>query len=377
MYLQASKSYALSIKNCSQIRWDKYLCCFVMIFTLIGGLRWNVGADSYAYAQGFKYPDRNMDLFIENKEYLWYVLVWVHKKLGLHYVFGMCAAASLQIVFLVKAVKEYRYILLCMPIVLFGGQYFGDMMNGVRQMIAASIFVYATRDIVRHKLLRYVVLIFLASMFHHSAIMLYPIYLVRYVPRKFYDIANYRLSCICIFLLCFILGRTPQFSGYFQYFEAIANFSDYEGYSDQLAEVMDGGIDDKFNFGLMQASWLFTSLFTIVFGQQLKNFYKPRIPYFCILYFFSYLYACFYFLIQNAGIALLRPVMYLEYFHLIMISLLLYYYYVQKKSGLYCSLFWVYVIIIWTSKVWDIIKGCAIYPYDITIYKLFIFHTVK
>lgn len=376
MCSQAKRSYALSLNN-TRLDWDKHLSYFIVIFTLIGGFRWNVGADSYAYAQGFKYPDRTIDVFLENKEYLWYALLWLHKHMDLHYVFGMCSAAFLQIFFLTKTAKEYRYILLCFPIVLFGSKYFCDMMNGVRQLIAAAIFIYATRDIVNHKLIRYVAFIFIASMFHHSAIMLYPLYFLRYVPNRFYDIANYRVLCIGIYLLCFALGQTPQFGSYLHYFETIADFSDYESYSMQISETINGGMEDKFNFGLMQVSWLFTSLFTIVFAPQLKEEYQDKIPYFKLWYFFSYLYACLYFLVQNVGIALLRPIMYLEYFHLIIISLLLYFFYSQRSNTYYRYLFWGYVIVIWTSKIWDIMKGCAVYPNEITIYKLFFFHTIK
>lgn len=376
MYVQANKSYMLSQIRGSEVHWDQCLWTFMLIFTMIGGFRWNVGADSYAYAQMFQYPERAMGTHRESKEYLWYALLWLHRNLGLHYVFGMCVAAFLQIFFIVKATKEYRYILIFMPIALFGSKYFADMMNGVRQLIAAAIFVYASRDIVNKRLLRYFLLITIASLFHHSAVMLYPFYLIRFVPEKFYDIANFRIPCVVIFLVCFALGRNPSFVGYMDIYSEIANLTDYDNYAMQAMEVAEGGIENKFNFGLMQASWFLTSLFTIVFAPRMNTEYNGRIPYFKLWYFFSFLYACLYFLVQNVGIALLRPIMHFEYFHMLIISLLLYYFYSQRRNLKYNFLFSVYFIVIWSSTVWDIIKAVPYYPKESAIYKLFLFHTI-
>lgn len=376
MYVQANKSVILYQVRGREVHWNRYLWYFVLVFTLIGGLRWNVGADSYAYAQGFKFPDKYMDTYLENKEYLWYALLKLHSIFGLHYVFGMCVAAFLQIFFITNAAKEYRYIFICMPIVLFGSMYFCDMMNGVRQLIAAAIFVYASREIINNRLWRYLLLITIAALFHHSAILLYPFYLIRFIPSKFYDIAQYRIPCLLVFFGCFVLGRVPQFSAYLSLFNDIALFSNYENYSTQVMDVVEGGVEDKFNFGLMQASWFLTSAFTIWFAPQIKDEYNGKIPYFKLWYFFSFLFACLYFLVQNVGIALIRPVMYLEFFHMIVISLLLYHFYSQRRRPRHMFLFWVFFVVIWSSTVWNIMKAVPVYPNEIAIYKLCLFHDI-
>lgn len=377
MYVQANKSYNLSLCRGCAVDWDKHLWLFVIIFTMIGGFRWNVGADSYAYARGFKYPDLTMPLYWDNGEYLWYGLLWLHKTLGLHYVFGMCTAAFLQIFFITKAVKNNRYCLIFLPIVIFGSHYFQDMMNGVRQLIAASIFFYATTYITQRKLIKYCCLIIIASLFHRSALTLLPLYLLAYADHIYIRIFKRKWICIAVLLACCILGNAPKFQNNMQTFEYVANLLGYENMVENLYFHMDKGIEEtRVNlFGLMQISYLLTAIFTIFYAPALYNKYKNNIQNLGLWLFLSYLYVCLVFLTQNLGISLMRPVMYLEYFHMIVIAILLYHF---KSSAKYkkLNLFGILFIIIWTSNVWDIIKCAPFFPKETAIYKLFIFHNV-
>lgn len=377
MYVQANKSYSISLSRGYESNWDKYLWYFVIIFTMISGFRWNVGADSYAYAKAFKYPEQAMDLYFQNKEYLWYCLLWLHKKIGLHYVAGMCIAAFLQIFFITKTVKEYRFCLIFLPIVLFGSHFFQDMMNGVRQLIAASLFFYATTFITKRKLTKYCCLIIIASLFHRSALTLLPIYLLTYTEKIYTKIIDRKWICLGVFLLCVVVGNTPQFQGYMQTFEEIANLVGYENMVDNLNYHLDKGLDEtQVNlFGLMQISYMLTAVFTILFAPTLYSNFKEIIPNIGLWLFLSYLYVCLVFLTQNLGISLIRPIMYLEYFHMIIIAILLYNLNsnVQYKET---NMFAILCIVIWTSKVWDIIKSSPNFPYETTIYKLFLFHDI-
>lgn len=377
MFVQANKSYKLSFGLSYENKLDTHLWYYIVIFALIGGLRWNVGADSYAYARGFKYPDYIMPLYLENKEYLWYALLWLHKTLGLHYVFGMTISAFLQIYFLVKVASKYKYLLLLLSIVLFGSHYFHDMMNGVRQMIAASIFFYATQEITNRKPVKYCLWIIIASLFHHSALMLIPLYLLTYIDYFCIKLMKSKWICIMILMLCLAIGQTPHFQNFMQYFDSIANLSGYDGYMNNLEMHLDRGLEEtQVNvFGLMQLSYLGTALITIYYAPKVYAAFKEHIPHISLWLFLSFLYVCLSFLTQNLGITFIRPIMYLEYFHMFMIALVLY---ILKQSGnKYNKLFWVFCLIIWASRVWEIIKSVPYYPGDSCIYKLFLFHTIR
>lgn len=57
--------------------------------------------------------------------------------------------------------------------------FFNFSMNGMRQAIATSIFLFATKYIVEGKPVKYFIWIFIAVGFHSSAIVFFPIYLIR------------------------------------------------------------------------------------------------------------------------------------------------------------------------------------------------------
>ena len=378
MYIQVKKSSLKYPNSCCEDKLDKYLWNFIIIFTLIGGLRWNVGADSYAYASAFKHPERTLDLFWENKEYLWYALLWFHKSLNLHYVFGMSVAAFLQIYFLTKSTSNYRHLLLFLPVVLFGSHYFHDMMNGVRQMIAASVFFYATREITYRRPLRYVLLILFASFFHRSALTLLPLYFIIYIDSLCIKLIKCKWLCLFIFISCIIIGLTPQFQGLMKPFEDVANLTGYEGYVTQLDDQMSGeGEMGKFNIlGVMQMSYIITAIFTILYSQKILNKYSRYIPHLGLWLFLSFAYVCLQYMTQNLGISLLRPVMYLEYFHMFITALLLYYFYNYHKVNMKYT-FWILFVVIWVSACWNVIKATPYFPAESIIYKLYIFHNIR
>ncbi len=68
------------------------------------------------------------------------------------------------------------------PILIFlvyiSSSYYTQQANLVRQMMAASIFLYATKFIIEKNIFKYIVGIFIASLFHVSALILIPIYFI-------------------------------------------------------------------------------------------------------------------------------------------------------------------------------------------------------
>lgn len=96
-------------------------------------------------------------------------------KLGFSFVGFLFCYALIVNYLLVTVIYRYKYPVFAV-LVLIASNHFSQQANLVRQMMAVSIFLYATKYILEKKALFYFLSIFLASLFHFSALILIPFY---------------------------------------------------------------------------------------------------------------------------------------------------------------------------------------------------------
>ena len=366
MYSFANKSYVFAQFPSKKRDSQTFLWMFLLFFAIVCGVRWNVGSDSVGYMHEFAEGRLNPD----KREYLWTALVFIVSRLHIHYTIGMALVAFLQLYFLTKLPSKERYILIFLPIALFGGCYFLDYCDGMRQMLVASLFVFSTKYIVEKKPIKFLIFIFISYFIHHSVLILAPFFLLAYIPYYRIELSNKRVLCITIFIICFLLGQTPQFTRFVGLFEFLVSSLDesYNYVNSYIEQHIIEGDNVVRHFGPMQLSYFITALLTIWFGKELNTSYKSRIPYFELWWFFSFIYGCFYFLVCNVSFLFIRPFMYFEPFQLIIVSLLLFHLYKKKRL-----LFWFFVLTIWVGLSWNIIKNQGEFAESVT-YKTVLFH---
>lgn len=360
----AHRSYCIYLDTRN---WDKYLKWYVAFFTVICAVRWDVGADAISYA--FMFENGDTRKFSEiNGEILFYGLTKLSSSLGIPFVIGMGLCAFFQIYPITKALKEYKYILITLPFVLFGSRFFLDLNNGVRQMIVASMFIYASRFIVDKKPWHYAAFILLGATIHQSVYMLIPFY---FIPNKVI-VADKRKLMLLVFTICFMAGQTPAFQSFMGYVEDLATLFGYEGYAERAALLLsEGKTNESLAFGPMMLSYLMTAYFTIWFGPYLKKRYENKIPYFNLWYNLSFFYACTYFLVCNVSHIFIRPIQYFELFQMIIISLLLYEFrYSEFRNQL---LYVCLILVLWVNISWDITKAYG-KKKESTTYKIYFLH---
>jgi len=363
-FIMSNLAKSSSLIDLSDGKLDKYLKWYIAFFTIICAIRWNVGTDSISYASMFENGDFRKWSEI-NGEILFYGLTKLSSQLDISFVVGMGLCAFLQIYPITKALKEHKYVLIVLPFVLFGSRFFLDLNNGVRQMIVASMFIYASRFIVDQKPWHYAAFILLGATIHQSTYMLIPFY---FIAGKI-TIADKRKIMLVGFTCCFVAGQTPAFQNFAGYVSDFATFFGYGGYAERTSVfLMQGKTDEALAFGPMMLSYLLTAYFTIWFGPYLKERYEEKIPYFNLWYNLSFFYICAYFLVCNISHIFIRPVQYFELFQMIIVSLLLYEFKYSefRNQLLYISL----VIVIWTNISWDIKKNYG-KRWESTTYKVF------
>lgn len=331
---------------------DSYEWGYIFFFTAICAFRWNTGVDSVAYTirfiRGFKPDDWNTEFIYNNLTNF-----IAHNSIPFWIGTGLLAFG--QIFPLVSSVKSERYILIAMPFVLFGNCYFLSYMNGVRQMVVASMFFYSCRYINEKRILPYIIIIVIGSLIHHSAYMLLPIFALAYIQKWISKINDKRIWLLMIYIACVIIGYTPSFQGFISYAEQYTQAFGYDNYTDRMQQFLGGNYTDEVhNFGLMMMSYFMVGVFLIWFGPMLKEKYEDRIPCFNLWYFLAIAYGCLYFLVCNISHVFIRPIMYLQPFQLIIASLLLWEFMSQTRFKNWCIVF---IIVIWSECSWNLFKN--------------------
>lgn len=364
---QSQHRIGLSPNNIEQVsnKLDKYLWFFMLFFSVISAIRWRVGVDSVSYIEIF----RNGIIRKDSQEFLWDWLVFFVKNNGLHFIVGTGIAAFLQIFFLTESLKKYRYLLYWLPVVIFGGRYYLDLMNGVRQMIVACGFLYLSQFIIKRKIVPFFIGIFLLSGFHHSALILLPTYLFAYIPSEKISIYNNRTISLSIFITCFLLGQAPSFHSVLKYIEPLLNTTGYDNYLDFYSQILSGYNKESLSFGPIMISSFLLSLVVIWYGPTLGEAFGEKISGFNLWYLFSYIYSCGYFLVCNVSHMMIRPFKYFEFYLVVLLTILLHYFY-ERKSQYRLHLFGL-IFLIWICSVIGVYKDID-RPVEFTIYKTYV-----
>lgn len=376
----ATKSNRISLHNrSSEIQWNRYLVAYVLFFVFISAIRYGVGSDSISYARFFKYGIPQHTLEERSNEFLWIGFVnFIHGN-GIHFTIGVGAIVLMQIYFILKGTKEFNYLLISMPIVLFSGRFYLELMNGMRQMLVACAFIYASRWIVERKFWRYFIFLWIAHYVHNSALILIPLY---FIPVNF-TLATKKTLCIIILLLCLILGQVSPFKGIIPYIEGYVNLIGYGDYVNIITnKLTDKSQAEVMSFGITMISYFLMSLSVILFSDKLRYRYGKENAFFDLWYNYSFYYSCGFFLFCNISHIFLRPFLYFEMFLMIMLALILNYCWEGKSNKLLikrvsnnitCI---AVLVILWIGLFWTIYKVSSTGVYETIIYKTIFSHSI-
>lgn len=227
-----------------------------VIYTLFIGLRGkNVGVDTHTYYDHYYIFGRWGCDFVEiGFDWLnrfFYSLGWGANSLFL----AITGISCLFFYLALEKLKGKYYTVAAFFIYLFT---FAFLINGIRQGVSVAVFIYAYKFIEERKWYYYIPCILFASLFHASALLLLPIYLINlyHLPGKIYTY---------IYILSFI-GLFVDLSPYLPQIE-LGN-RDYSRYA------MDVKVASASSLGFIVT----TLLNIIVFVLILKNQLYKKIP---------------------------------------------------------------------------------------------------
>jgi len=287
----------------------KYIACTIIIF--IGGLRYEVGADWFAYEKLFDGIESFSDLFLYREEKLFMIFQYVCKTIFDSYSFFVFVLFTLTFYLKFKIFNKYSTDVFFSLIIYVYTLFLIYDVNGIRQGMAMTLVLMSITAIKNKNKYLFILLILAACLSHTSALIFVPFYWLSKI-----QISHKKFLLITFFTLVIsvVVQKVILNSSLFQYFLIMDSFSHYSYYLEDDAATK-------------QISLISVPVFQriLVFGLFIMNYEKINLDIFLkqILmngYFFGIL--IFLFLSFNSEYAA-RLSFYYKSFEIIMIPLII------------------------------------------------------
>lgn len=310
LYLQAEKIsfYNTNAKlNPSNTPKKQIYVWFLFItFALFTGLRFRVGADCESYTHMLKDITGDLNNYHGKIEPLFYILTKAFADLGLGRVAYLSFIALLQIVFLYKALQNRLYLFKSFILVtMLGPLWVVYLTNGLRQQIVACILLYALSIVSdKNRNWTYLLLITTCIFVHKSAIILYPLLLVKYIKR----IPSVIIS-LGLILICVAIGQTTFVDNYLLKAKLILDYLGYDSYG-QMLDYYVNAESSVISYGPRRIVQLLTYVLIIIFSKKMELYFKNDKLYKTSFILFL-IYACISEALFSKSLLFIRP---FEYF---------------------------------------------------------------
>lgn len=185
---------------------------FILIFFFLA-LRFHFGNDYLAYLEGFKeinlYSTVN---FTDDRNYFepgWILLNRIFGPVGF---FGLVAFLALfNCIIYYYFIKKYipvKYYWLAVFLYVFNPNFMLIHSSAMRQSVAIALFLFGLEFIFKKKLIAYFTTIFIASLFHTSALILAPVYFIGKINLRIDNV--FMAVILSFFTLLFFVGTSLQ-----------------------------------------------------------------------------------------------------------------------------------------------------------------------
>lgn len=160
----------------------------ILIVSIIMGLRYNVGTDWINYKDAYEEIRDTGANYISSGGYepLYILLNAIVGAFNLPYQCFFILQMFLMLYIAYKGFEPYKFIL-HYTVFFFVTTFFLDSLNIQRQSISVYIFIFAIRYINSKEFGKYCLCIIIATLFHKSAVILFPVYAFRSSIFSFLD----------------------------------------------------------------------------------------------------------------------------------------------------------------------------------------------
>ena len=304
----------------------KYWGC-IFIFSLFSGIRYDVGVDHTSYLENYIDAINGQWLIRERGiEEGYYLITMLCSQLYIHPVIYFGFLAAIQLYFLLLAMRDEEQATTYMLVTLVLGGAYLMWMNGIRQIVAAAIFVVAAIQIPQGKLKTFLLLLLFAYTWHHSVIILVPLYLLKYDRL----IWNKRWINLIILAICIIIGNIPSWIGLMTRLGGLLDFIGYDYYVERLSDLTDLDKMSSHLFGPRKLIQLACNIMIIILYPIVRVAFQDSSK-IDIFFKLSFIGMCLFYLFDNTLVVFRRPIEYFTIFILPLIGYTLHY--LKSKKG--------------------------------------------
>lgn len=217
----------------------KYIGYAYVLLILVTVLRYDIGNDYYGMAHHYLDDIRNgfssgksiVDQYLDmdgRVELSFYFFTWIFSWMPHPYVGVIGSYGIVSIYFLYKSLKRQSgYHTLGLLVYIVSGIMFNSW-DWIRQSTAFMIVLYSIPFIENKDWKRYIVFILVASLFHNSALMMLPFFIVGFFQINKYIISISFLVSIGLFWTGILQNMLGDVTAYFAF------IGGYESYADSL-----------------------------------------------------------------------------------------------------------------------------------------------
>lgn len=155
-----------------------------IILVVFSGFREGVGTDFNMYKNIFYNINKLDGYYFGDLERGYILLNKTLHGINPNHRILFIGTSAIIIGLILNSVYNYskKYLLSIVLFICMG--YFHSGFNGIRQHLALAIFVYSIRFIANKKIFKYVICIFIASLFHKTSLMMIPLYFINRIQFK-------------------------------------------------------------------------------------------------------------------------------------------------------------------------------------------------
>lgn len=347
-------------KTFKQFITDKNILVPLLVFSLVAAIRWDVGVDCRSYIFGFYNGDN--ENAITKGEILFYGIQDIFKYINLSHVPFFFTIAFIQIAFIYYGIRKRPEVLCFFPLIFVLYGTYWSYMNGVRQSIACSIFIFTTLLLSEKKYIWATIWILIATLFHRSAYILLILGAIAYLTRKYFINRNIQLIIIAI---CYAMMGMSIGQGLGDIATEMLGFAGYEeGTQEHLLDTV-----FEINFGLRAYMMLLSNIIVVFFSNKIRNFYNST--HFNMMYNMYFVGLCAWLLFYgNHGIE--RISMYLTCFIPVILAYAGYFFYYNKKKSIYKISLYLIIALLSFRTLYDMYSS-SISGWDTMNYKTILF----
>lgn len=251
-----------------------YLMWALVLYSLIFGLRYGVGADYFGYKEIYDYYYLTGKSLTNHLEIGFLFLIDIFCKLGFNYVLFFTLVAFLQVLFLFKALRNEISIIPYMAYTFMASCSWLSYCNGMRQELAFCIFAYCLPFILEKKWVAYFFFCTLASLVHTSAILLFLFY--PFLVWKHEWIRNVKLQLLLL-VISLVLMRINIVFDVIALIDKFIMFTPYASYFDMGSERMlkKMTMETSLGVGFLVATLII--VIQIIYSRKIKEYFSNSI----------------------------------------------------------------------------------------------------